>query len=494
MLSSRLTDYFCEQNNINLNKAYNIEKINANQLITKDRIDLIAKLKYIEHKEKGYDLTFIKELYTAHIEAFSHGTFIEPGNDDKNSIEKYFETFDFLIDSIKNHGFDTTISIIPVGSNNAIMDGAHRVAIAAYFNLEVPIIRFENIFARYDTSFFQDRLLDQKYLDYLVAEYCKIKKDLYVACVWSKALDNCQLDEVEEMINSVCKVVYMKRVKLSYRGLNNLIIQIYSAEDWIGCIENDFSGEQRKTNAYGDKEFLTVYVLECDSHAEILKLKQNIRDSIGIGKHAIHITDTYDEVIRTTNLLLNQNSINFLNTGRPTCNIQFNRNLNQFKNKLINRKLSLDDFVIDLSGTLTLYGLGHAQEVNFLTISNQYEIIDSDYVKDHQKCIEQYKTTVDNLILNPDHYFVYNDFKFLKLSFFRKANNKNKNFLYIKLIGIKAKENNRTIHFFNRVENKVKRKIRNAKNRIKIKIIKVTRKHVIYKSLRNLYHFFRRIE
>ena len=82
-----------------------------------------------------YNCKFINELYDKHIEAFSAGSYNEPGNDEKNSIKKYIDTFEVLIKNIKKSGIDETISVIPVGKNNEIMDGAHRTAIASYFNL-----------------------------------------------------------------------------------------------------------------------------------------------------------------------------------------------------------------------------------------------------------------------------------------------------------------------------------------------------------------------
>lgn len=85
-----LGKYFCDTYNIDLTKQYKIEYINARELLVPGRIDLIAKYKYIEAKEKGYNCKFINELYDKHIEAFSAGSYNEPGNDEKNSIKKIY--------------------------------------------------------------------------------------------------------------------------------------------------------------------------------------------------------------------------------------------------------------------------------------------------------------------------------------------------------------------------------------------------------------------
>lgn len=496
MVTSRLTDYFCQQNNIDHNAIYEMEKIDANQLITKDRIDLVAKLKYIEYREKGYDLTFIKELYTAHIEAFSHGTFIEPGNDDKNSIDKYFETFDSLIDDIKNRGFDETISVIPVGSNNAIMDGAHRVAIAAYFNLKVPIIYFNNISVTYDTKFFQDRLLDKKYIDYLVTEYCKMKKNVYFVCVWPKAKGQLQREKMNFLINESCEIIYKKNIKLNYDGLKSLIIQIYSGQDWIGCIQNDFSGARNKVNAcYDNSEIITVYVLECESFDKVLKLKRNIGDVFNTGNDSIHIADTQFDTIRIANLLLNQNSVNFLNAGKPNYYTQFNRKINKFKASLIKHHFSLDEFIIDSSSTLGLYGLRNVEDIDFVTVSNGYEILEEDHIKNHHDCIQYYKTTADNLVLNPNNYFVYNDLKFITLDVlkvFKKNRNENKDKLDIKLIDNMVKKKDYIHLFLPKMKKNIKKNIRNSKYIWRLQIVKLLKKFDMYELVRNIYLYLKK--
>jgi hypothetical protein len=312
-----LSEYFCNAHKIDLDKEYTIEKIEASSLIVSNRIDLIAKFKYIEFREKGYDMTFVKQLYQKHIEAFSFGTYREPGNCDKTSIKEYFDVFDALIDEIKNKGIDETLSVIPVGSNNVILDGAHRTAIAAYYNLEVPIIRFNDLSVDYSAKFFRERALDEIYLDYLITEYCKLKSNVYFACVWPKAQGQAKLQEMKNLISNSCVVVYDKKVKLSYEGLRNLIIQVYSAQTWAGDIKDHFSGAQSKAEACYDKSGRVLcYILECDHFDQILKLKTKIRDIFKIGNQSIHITDSQPETLNIVNLLLNQNSVDYLNKGK----------------------------------------------------------------------------------------------------------------------------------------------------------------------------------
>lgn len=277
---------------ININN-YEIEEVEAKELIVPERLDLIAKLKYIEHRENGHSLDFVKALYKAHIEAFSNGSFTEPGNDSKNSINKYLNTFNNLIDNIKQNGMDYNISVIPVGKNNVILDGAHRVAIAAYFNLKVPIKRFENLSVNFGVEFFRNQLLDEKYIDYLVAEYCKFKDNLYLICVYPEIKENMQISNIK--IKNEFKVFYKKKIKVNYENMQNLITKIDSNVVWID-----------KNNEV--ENYLSIYLLECIRFSEILELKVNIQDDFNFN----YITNNQIETVKITNILLNSNSKDFL--------------------------------------------------------------------------------------------------------------------------------------------------------------------------------------
>ena len=77
---------------------------NPLKLINKSRFDLNAKLIYLD----GYiNNTFnYKELYDSFIKAFTLGTFVEPGNNNKNTLEKFRICFKDIYHSILSDGFD----------------------------------------------------------------------------------------------------------------------------------------------------------------------------------------------------------------------------------------------------------------------------------------------------------------------------------------------------------------------------------------------------
>lgn len=295
-----------------------VEYCRPEQFLVSDRIDLICKLYYIECREKAVDMTFAKELYTEHLRAFSEGTFKEPGNDEKDSLEKYFDTFNHLIDDIKKNGFDAKKSVIPVSDNGVILDGSHRVAVAIYFNIELPIVRIHGIEPRYNTAFFRKNGLKRIYLDFMADRYIRSKERTYVVCLWPAGFDNKKNNTADAIIHERSHIVYRKEIKFNYNGIRQLVTQLYHHQIWTGSIDNGFSGtEQKAKPCYAPNKLTTVYVIEGITQPEIIELKSKIRDIYQIENHSIHITDTKEEAIEAAELLLNENSIHLANYGNP---------------------------------------------------------------------------------------------------------------------------------------------------------------------------------
>ena len=159
-----ISKFQIEGNDIDPNdQDYTVESVAATDLIVWSRFDLMAKWLYLDSKEKGIDSCWARRIYKDNIRAFSAGTFKEPGNDSKNTFDKYLSVFDGLIESIKKNGLSSDVSLIPTDKNGEILDGAHRVTIAAYYNMQVPVLRLCNRIATYmyDYKYFRRFLMSE---------------------------------------------------------------------------------------------------------------------------------------------------------------------------------------------------------------------------------------------------------------------------------------------------------------------------------------------
>ena len=491
-----LSEHFCEFYDIK-DGPYTIEMIDARNLIVPERLDLIAKYKYIEHREKGLNLSYAKDLYIAHIEAFSSGTFIEPGQEKtKNSASAYLRVFDGLIDSVKAGGFDSAVSVVPVGRGNIILDGSHRTAIAAYYNIPLPIIRFDHLATpNYGASFFAGNFLTPDYLDYMVSVYCSLKKNVYMGMLWPRAFTKIDSNgTIDVIIHNYCKIVFKKELRLAFNGLASLMTQVYHQEEWLGNAKNGFAGANSKAlECYDKNEKITVYILESDDAKAVLDLKQKIRDITGIANSAIHTTDSAAETVLLCKTLLNKNSLHLLNYGVPGNLKKAHEKFDLFKQRLLEHNLDIEEFIIDSSGVLGLYGLRDIEDIDFLSVSKKCENMEDDTIRNHHEYLKYYGKTLDELIFDPTNYLYYNNTKFITLEAIRimkKNRDEPKDIRDVALIDSFLQKHyskkQAIIHFIRKIEPPLIRKWRNFRDaaiKCAIKLLKITRTYTLVRGL-----------
>lgn len=411
-----VTEYVIKGHHIDTTKKYKICEIPARNLICPERIDLMAKWIYIDAYEKKMKMKDAVSLYMAHLDAFSYGSFIEPGKEWKNSLQIYIETFNSLIEDIKENGFDKRKSLIPVGANNVILDGSHRVAIAAYFDKTVSIICFSDCAVDFNTKFFGNNLLERKYLDQMVSRYVDIMSDCYMACLWPVAYDINKLKQAEDIISESGKIVYTKDVTLTHNGMRNFMVQIYGHQSWVGTYENHYSGVEGKVTAcYNDKKPVRTIMFMADGLDQVLKIKRQIREIYCLENHSVHISDNINETRQMARLLYNDNSIHHLNYGVPDFYLSVNARIEEFKKLVLENGLNLERFVIDSGSVLEIYGLRESRDLDYLTDYITTNLPQTEECDNHLSEMPYYNCTICDLIYNPDNYFIYNNIKFVSL-------------------------------------------------------------------------------
>lgn len=424
---------------------YVIESVPARTLLSYRRFDFYAKLLYIDHYEKGLDLTYAKKLYLAQVSAITHNTNAEEGNDEKNSADLFLSVFNQLINDIKTNGFNADVSLVPVDSNGYVIDGAHRVTIAAYYNLNVTIIRFldwkTNL--KTDWRFLEENFLEEKALDALALECCNWHDNLYMACIWPKSLTKKkEREEADKYIESEVHVVYRKKVSMSWFALHNFMLQIYGHMNWVGSPESHFSGVDAKVKEvvckdYDECEFLLI---EADSYQHIFDLKQAVRKIYGIGLSSIHITDNIRETKQIADLIYNENSLYHVKNAMPDRFLNSFRLVQTFKNIIAENGLKNSNFVVDSSMVMAICGIRNAEDLDFYT-DEKYEkmnVLFKDHkIENHENCLKFHGKSVVDLIHNPENYFVFNEVKFVSLPQmlkFKQARGETKDLNDVKMI------------------------------------------------------------
>ncbi len=395
-----LGEHFCTGNNINENTQYEILNIDPRKLITAKRIDIVAKYLYLKSIDDGYESSYYEDLYNEHIKAFTHGTFSEPGNQKKNNISSYRSEFKKLFNDIKHNGFDYTRSIIPVGADFEILDGAHRAACAIYLNLPIKVIRFSDISFNFGYEYFKNELLDSVYLNHLLEEYCKIKDNVYVANIWPVASNKETRNHLGEVFNKYGSIIAEFDIDISYLGYRNYMSQIYIAHDWVGNFENNFKSVMSKVDpCYAPGVPLHIVVFESNNIFEVLKLKKEVRSLFNIGNHSIHISDNSVESLQMIRLLLNENSLCALNNTSLESTPEFSKIMQSLLGN--DSYAHNDNEIIVADSLLSIYGIRDCDLIKFSSLSkfDQPEEV----------------RLVNECISNPSKHGYFYDMKFLAI-------------------------------------------------------------------------------
>lgn len=409
-----MTDYQIKGNNITEETPYEIFDIPARELICSERFDLIAKWMYIHAREIGAGLEWAINIYKDNIDAFSCGNFTEPGTADKNSFQKYLDTFDELIDDIKVNGVDCTKSLIPIGKGNVLMDGAHRVSIAAYYGQNVRVIKFPEFTRNMNYEYFRRYLMSDANMAHMARVYSHIKENCYLACLWPKGDVSKHAKALAEL-SKVGKIFYVGDIYLTYNGMKNFMAQIYGHQAWTGSIDDGFQGTNSKAMAcYNKANPVKTVLFEAQNLEAVLEVKTKIRQIYGIGNHSIHISDTKEETEMMAELLYNVNSVKFLNFAMPYRFKYIFSEMPRLKKLIIENGYETDRFIIDSSAVLEVYGIRKARDIDYLTDirADEGQLEGADR---HDSQMLYYQTGISEMLYNPENYFIYNGMKFLDI-------------------------------------------------------------------------------
>lgn len=379
--------------------------------LTWNRFDLAIKINYLEYI-CGKKNNFFSQAYIEHIKAFSLGDFNERGNENKNSISSFTLAFNKLFTDMIDNGFDPEKSYIPLAKDGSILNGAHRVAISNFLKTPITAISTDIEPFIYDYNFFKKRGVSEAILDSAAIKYAERVSKCYLAFLWPSSKKS-NTFSVESYFK---KIVYSKSINLNYNGAHNLLSIAYAGEEWLGDINENYPGVKNKlVKCFPNFGDVKVFLFEEDNLDIVLTLKDEIRQNFSLGKHSIHITDTKAEVLELSNLVFNDNGLNFLNNAYPNKLKSAQVNIDRFKKFINNNSLNLEEYVLDSGMVLALYGLREASDIDYITTSNNKPIILSDIIEDHTNYVSYHNKNSVDLVFDPTLYFQYKDVKFISL-------------------------------------------------------------------------------
>ena len=401
--------------------------------LTHNRFDLAFKLYFLEGLDAPVHSAYREACYKQHIRAFS-GRFVEPNNPEKNTYEHFRHMFETLFFSIKEHGFDSGQSLIPLAANGSILNGAHRTSVAIFLNRPVGTVATQQSAQPFNYQFFKKRGVPAEMLDTAAQTFAEFDDSCFLAAVWPAAKGH---DEEIESILS--EVVYKKNVRLNYNGAHNLLAEAYQGESWLGPKENNLPGIKNKLVAcFPNFNDVRIYLFRADSLEQVEAKKKSVRDIFNIGNHAIHITNNQEETIRLGRLLFNFNGIHFLNHGFPRKLSE--KRIESVSEQLSSKVVGKNDIVLDEKLVMEIYGLRQIGYKKALENSIAEEIIEVGADSTN----EFYSEIKCELADNPKNFFVYKGIKIISLKqvyLMKLARHNERDIADIKLIKSIVKEN-----------------------------------------------------
>jgi glycosyltransferase involved in cell wall biosynthesis len=397
--------------------------VTVKDLFRPNRFDLPMKYLYAKFRENNIKSNFGLEIYKEHLRLWNG--FKEYNRPEKNTFEAFQDEFDNILDSIKNDGFDGNKSKIVIDSDNRLLNGAHRTIGCILYNKKAEFFIGEKYKdGQLDCGYkmFEDMGLDGVYLDTSALQLCRMNKNLFVVTLFPSAVGHD--DEVETVLSKNGTIAYKKNVNLNANGAFNLMRQMYYGEQWAGGWDNNFAGFRDKAGlCFTDEGPVRVYLVEFDNVVLAQSVKIQIRDIYNISNHSVHINDTYEETMRLARVLLNDNSIHFMNNSNLVLYKNFQEQLNYFKHWIRANNLDIEDYCVTASSILSMYGLREGNDLDYL--HNSLEIQGHDMIHSHNEYgIDRYHTHKDDIIYNPINHFYYSDIKFASLNVVKQLKQK----------------------------------------------------------------------
>lgn len=167
--------------------AFETDVVEAKTLLTEKRLDLGAKLYYIQCYLAGEGLELAEMLYRKHLSSMQYEVF--QGIDDTEKLDESLHNFQNLIELFKEDKMDLDSVRVPVGYHNEVLDCSHITACSIYFHKKLTIIRFPEIEGEcFDFDTFYQNGLEQGYLELMATAFAIYRND----CVgrWSIGENN----------------------------------------------------------------------------------------------------------------------------------------------------------------------------------------------------------------------------------------------------------------------------------------------------------------
>ncbi len=166
---------------------------------------------------------------------------------------------------------------------------------------------------------------------------------------------------------------------------------------------------------FKDGQDVELIFFESNSDEVTTRVKADIRNQILLGNDPIHINDTHQQTLDVAESVLFENNLHHLNFSLPLDTPNFDKLVANFKSCIQKNNLDLDDFVLDGSSVMALYGIRDVGDLDFLTCSDESFFSNLDKISEHSSELKYHKYSLNNLVYDPSLSIRYEGVKVISL-------------------------------------------------------------------------------
>ncbi|XP_045159502.2 uncharacterized protein LOC123524940 isoform X2 [Mercenaria mercenaria] len=308
--------------------------LNPSNYLQSERFDLIFKMVYAYfyvYKERIPKV--IQNAYAEHIGVWNNfKEYCRRKNSwfdrnipckEKNNKSDFILSFHKTIENLKTSGFNSSMSRIPIDNMGFLLNGAHRVSASVILSknacFEHHNFTHRTFYRGY--KYFKRKRLSEQTSDLVMLEWMKIQLKLpslktlvYIVSVFSnnREKDETMRNIVKERCSKDNGILYDREINFTQTGMWQLFAHMYGQQ---ALLETEIQQMMSTFNSTFTAVFLFIYA---KSNRDLVQCENEIRKlySDKLFKYTVHIPDTAEENLILAEMILNSNSIQFMNYAK----------------------------------------------------------------------------------------------------------------------------------------------------------------------------------
>ena len=401
-----------------------ILKVDASTIISRSiRFDLGIKYNYAKSLiNLGYVPTVYVQDYLKHINSFNSFNEEIPN---KKSPDDFIKSFDILIESLKNNGYQESEDKIFTTTEGELLNGAHRVSTLAALGREVNVHEIGGDAELYDFEFFQKKGLLENVSDRAIVGSLELEPAVRLLIVYP-VVPNQFEPQIESQISKLGTLFFKKLVPANFNLITNIkLINYFIHGDqnhlaWVGSSSDKFSGIRRHAEESMGTGRIRFYLIKNISDENFLHLKDDLRKIIGVGNYSLHGTDSFQETQDVIHAVCHPESLRCAKKNLNLASLMLADWLKEMSYALNADTRVRANFCVGGSGPLGAFGARQVSDLDLLSEKPLEALQNISFVSFHDVSDVPYESSVMEFLIDPEKYFYFLGFKFISVNELKK--------------------------------------------------------------------------